>query len=291
MVTPIASTRRVAAGDLELTVIEAGPWAGPLALCLHGFVDTPHTWRHLLVPLSQAGFHVVMPFRRGYAPNPVSPGGDDLETLATDAEALHEAVGRGEPGVLVGHDEGAAVALATACRQPDRWSRVVALSWPPGASPATGEMSVSEATVGGHQRGGPVSALDGPGAVDRAAHDPDFVAQLWRTWSPGYAADRDVADAERALADPVRLAAAIRAYRRLPGLAPEAPPLSVGPQPTLLVHGSHDGATDVAAARAAALDLPDHARLVVLDGVGHAPQVEAPTTVATLVLTHLATDH
>lgn len=282
MVTPIASTRRVAVDGFELTVIEAGPWAGSLALCLHGFADTAHTWRHLLLPLSRAGFHVVMPFRRGYAPSPVAPdGGNDLASLAADAEALHETLGGGEPGVLVGHDEGAAVALVTANRQPDRWSRVVALSWPPdGPSDASG-------AADGRRRGWPVSALDGPDAVERAAHDPDFLTRLWQVWSPDYDTSREVADARFALGDPTRLAAALHAYRRLPGLDPDAPPLTVGPQPTLLVHGSDDGATDVALARAAAADLADHARLVVLDGVGHAPQLEAPTTVATLVLDHV----
>jgi pimeloyl-ACP methyl ester carboxylesterase len=39
-----------------------------LALCLHGFPDSAHTWRHLLPGLAEAGFHAVAPFLRGYAP-------------------------------------------------------------------------------------------------------------------------------------------------------------------------------------------------------------------------------
>ena len=45
-----------------------GPDDGPLALCLHGFPDTAHTWRHLLPELAAAGYRAVAPFLRGYAP-------------------------------------------------------------------------------------------------------------------------------------------------------------------------------------------------------------------------------
>ena len=47
-------------------MLEAG--TGPLALCLHGFPDSAHTWRHLLPALAGAGFHAVAPFMRGYGP-------------------------------------------------------------------------------------------------------------------------------------------------------------------------------------------------------------------------------
>src|SRR5262252_2261714 len=45
---------RVQANGLEFGVLEAG--SGPLALCLHGFPDTAHTWVHLLPALAGAGF-------------------------------------------------------------------------------------------------------------------------------------------------------------------------------------------------------------------------------------------
>ena len=63
----------VRANDLEFGLLEAG--SGPLALCLHGFPDTAHTWRHLLPVLAGAGFHAVAPFMRGYAPTAVPADG------------------------------------------------------------------------------------------------------------------------------------------------------------------------------------------------------------------------
>ena len=42
--------RSVTANGLRFGLLEAG--SGPLALCLHGFPDSAHTWRHLLPVLS-----------------------------------------------------------------------------------------------------------------------------------------------------------------------------------------------------------------------------------------------
>ena len=62
-------TGDVRAGELHFTYLECGE--GPLALCLHGFPDSPHTWRHLLPALAAQGYRAVAPFMRGYAPTSV----------------------------------------------------------------------------------------------------------------------------------------------------------------------------------------------------------------------------
>src|SRR5713101_7410361 len=98
--------RTVRANEIEFALIEAG--SGPLALCLHGFPDTAHTWRHLLPRLADAGFHAVAPFLRGYAPTSVPEEGHyDTGTLALDACELHQALGGTEDAVIIGHDWGA----------------------------------------------------------------------------------------------------------------------------------------------------------------------------------------
>jgi pimeloyl-ACP methyl ester carboxylesterase len=99
----------VRANGLEFGLLAAG--SGPLALCLHGFPDTAHTWRHLLPALAGAGFHAVAPFMRGYAPTAVPADGVyQLGALIADAVALHEALGGGGDAVLIGHDWGAEAA-------------------------------------------------------------------------------------------------------------------------------------------------------------------------------------
>ena len=59
---PAPTTRTVTANGLEFAYLSAGPEDGPLALCLHGFPDTAHTWRHLLPRLADAGYRAVAPF-------------------------------------------------------------------------------------------------------------------------------------------------------------------------------------------------------------------------------------
>jgi pimeloyl-ACP methyl ester carboxylesterase len=63
---------------------------GPLALCIHGFPDSPYSYsysyRYLLPALAGAGYRAVAPFNRGFAPTELPddrhhirlPGGNAL---------------------------------------------------------------------------------------------------------------------------------------------------------------------------------------------------------------------
>jgi pimeloyl-ACP methyl ester carboxylesterase len=129
---PAAGQRRaVRANSLDFEMLELG--TGPLALCLHGFPDSPHTWRYLLPALADAGFHAVAPFMRGYAPTSVPADGCSVGALVADACELHEALGGDEQAVLIGNDWGADAAYGAAAFAPERWRRVVTLSQPPAA--------------------------------------------------------------------------------------------------------------------------------------------------------------
>ena len=80
-------TVRITANGMTFECLTAGD-SGPLALCLHGFPDTAHGWRHLLPALADAGYRAVAPFMRGYAPSDV-PADASYQTgaLALDAVA------------------------------------------------------------------------------------------------------------------------------------------------------------------------------------------------------------
>ena len=94
---------------------------GPLALCLHGFPDSAHSWRHLLPELAAHGYRAVAPFQRGYAPTSVAPDGRyQTGALALDAIGFHEALGGGEPAVIIGHDWGAPATHGAAVAAPER---------------------------------------------------------------------------------------------------------------------------------------------------------------------------
>src|SRR5471030_1106725 len=97
--------RGVMANGVQFSYFEQGPANGPLALCLHGFPDSAHTWRFLLPELAKAGFHAVAPFLRGYAPTAIPTDGRyQVGVLARDGNALHEALGGKGDAVIIGHD-------------------------------------------------------------------------------------------------------------------------------------------------------------------------------------------
>src|ERR1700728_4593838 len=96
--------RVVTANGVQFSYFESGPPDGPLALCLHGFPDSAHTWRFLLPELAAAGFHAVAPFLRGYAPTAIpSDGRYQIGALARAANALHQALGGTEDAGLLRH--------------------------------------------------------------------------------------------------------------------------------------------------------------------------------------------
>jgi pimeloyl-ACP methyl ester carboxylesterase len=273
---------------LRVAYLEAG--RGPLALCLHGFPDTATTFRHLVPALTGAGYRVVAPYLRGYAPTGLSPTGDyALGRLVADAVALHEALGGDGDAILIGHDWGAEIAYGAAATAPERWRRLVTLAIPP--------LALDERLFSDFdqlRRFFYLYFLKSPGAPPVVAADGmAFLDRLWALWSPGYDAREDLAAVKAALSDPAHLDAAIAYYRAPePGLAGDrAPELALTrtpPQPTLYLHGERDGCIGVDLVGDAAEHLPPGSRFAVVPGAGHFPQLEQPRLVADLVLDHLA---
>src|SRR6056297_537240 len=206
---------RVRAGELEFGYLEVG--SGPLALCLHGFPDSAWGWRHLLPQLADAGFRAVAPFMRGYAPTEV-PADAMYQTgaLASDACALHEALGGDGEAVLIGHDWGAMATYGAASLEPDRWRRVIAAAVPPAGAMGQGFLSFDQL-----RRSWYMFFFQHPLAdVVVPMADLAFIDRLWADWSPGYDASADVPHVKDALRDPANLAAALGYYRATLGDGP-----------------------------------------------------------------------
>jgi pimeloyl-ACP methyl ester carboxylesterase len=292
----------VRANGLEFGLLEAG--SGRLALCLHGFPDTAHTWRHLLPALAGAGFHAVAPFMRGYAPTAVpADGAYQLGALIADAVALHEVLGGGGDAVLIGHDWGAETAYGAAAHAPDRWRRLVTLAAPPA--------SLDPVLFSDYEQlkrffylflfRDPLGFADALVAGDQMS----FLDRLWHDWSPGYDAGEDLAQVKKSLRDPANLAAAIGYYRATGAAggsgassgAADGPPETVGqyaaeeqaagrqaPLPTLYLHGAADGCIRVELARGAERLLAPSSRMVVIEDVGHFLHLEKPAEVNERIL-------
>jgi pimeloyl-ACP methyl ester carboxylesterase len=274
----------VTANGLEFAYLEEGPPDGPLALCLHGFPDSAHTWRHLLPELGRAGYHAVAPFTRGYAPTAIPADGHyQVGALVRDANALHDAFGGREDAVLIGHDWGAITTYGAVAHQPDRWRRAVTMAVPP-----LGAIGMSLFTYAQLQRSwymffflNPLADIALP--MDNFA----FIDGLWRDWSPGYNGAWDVERVKESIGDPTHIAAAIGYYRAMynpdlqaPEYADEQAATSLPtPKPTLYLHGRDDGCMLLSSMGQPQDFMAEGSKVVVIDGAGHFLNVELPDVV------------
>lgn len=281
----------VRANGLDWAVTSAGSPDDPLALCLHGFPDTPATWRHLLPQLAAAGFHAVAPAMRGYAPTEVpADRRTDPTTLAADVNALHRALGGRSDAVLVGHDWGAIAGSRAAAAAPDRWRRLVTLAVPPESVVALTRLTPAQL-----KRSWYVVAAQLPGAERLFTRgDLALIRRLWRTWSPGYELQPEDLDPLRATFAVPGVAKAVLSYYR--GFAAAAAEnraasrrVTLPPQPHLHLHGRDDGCVGAEVAERAVGVLPHSAsRVEILDGVGHFLHLEDPETVGERIVAFLS---
>lgn len=289
----IITEGQVEANGLTFGYLSAGE--GPLALCLHGFPDSAWGWRHLLPELADAGFRAVAPFLRGYAPTQIPADGlYQIGAVASDAIALHEALGGDSDAVLIGHDWGALASFCAVGHAPERWKRLVTAAAPP---PATmGKNFFSYAQL---RRSWYIFFFQSPLAdIAVAMNDLEFIDRLWADWSPGYTdASEDLANVKDCLRDPANLAAALGYYRATLGNGPLSPgydavqasgsaPIT---QPTLYLHGTDDGCMGAELIDDDILTSFPHpdSRVEMVADAGHFLQLEQPKIVNQLIIDFL----
>lgn len=269
--------RTVHANGVEFSYLTVGD--GPLALCLHGFPDTAHTWRHLMPALAERGYRAVAPFTRGYAPTEIpADAAYEGAALAADVLALHEELGGDEHAVLIGHDWGTLPVYALA----DRFRAAVTMAVPPPAALRTTLMQYDQL-----KRSFYVFLFQTP-LAEAAAASPGFLERLWNDWSPGYDATDDLAFVRRSIGEPANLAAAIGYYRAMLGTTPPTgrypDPGRAESTPILYLHGEQDGCLAPDAAKQALPHLPPGSRAELVPGAGHFLHLERPDAVNRLIL-------
>ncbi|WP_292976506.1 alpha/beta hydrolase [Mycobacterium sp.] len=253
----------------------------PLAVLVHGFPDTPFTWRHLGPELAGRGYRVAAPWLPGYdAPTdqPISTGTYVRHLL--DVRRRYDGDDR---AVLVGHDWGAQAGYGVVSAEPNAFSRFVALAVPPVSALAGGLFSHAQL-----KRSFYIYFIQQVGMAEVALVAPGFWEALWADWSPGYDATEDIAELRKHVgAD--NIANVVGPYRASfnPQFADpnaEAETLAtmqLPPVPTLYLHGTNDGAVGA--------DLLDDlgqyfpaagSAAEILDGVGHFLHLENPELVA-----------
>jgi len=129
---------------LTIHILEAGfeDKDRPCILLLHGFPELAYSWRKVMLPLAQAGFHVVAPDQRGYGRTigwdsnyDGDVGSFRLLNLVRDAFGLVSALGYQSVSAVVGHDYGLPVAAWCSLIRPDVFRGVVLMSAPFGGPP------------------------------------------------------------------------------------------------------------------------------------------------------------
>jgi pimeloyl-ACP methyl ester carboxylesterase len=282
----------VTANGVDFTYLTAGE--GPLALCLHGFPDSAHGYRHLLPRLADAGYRAVAPFQRGYAPTAIPADGRyQSGVLATDANALHQALGGTADAVIIGHDWGASATHGAAVLEPNRWRKVVSMAVPPGGAIGMSFLTNLQQIKRSWYMfffQSPLADLVVPGA------DLAFIDMLWADWSPGHNATDDLAHVKAALRNPANLSAALGYYRATLGDGYKDPALdgaqaatSAAPtQPMLYLHGRNDGCIGVDVAELAASMVPDNITVEIVDDAGHFLHLERPDFVNQRIIDFLS---
>jgi pimeloyl-ACP methyl ester carboxylesterase len=267
----------------------------PIVLCLHGFPDHARSFRHQVAPLVEAGYRVVTPYMRGYAPTERPADGNyQTAALGRDVIGLIDAL-EVERAVVVGHDWGALAAYAAAARAPQRISKLVSAAVPYGLAFLTRFLSDHEQL----KRSWYVyffqtPVADGVVAADHCA----FVRNVWQDWCPTWRLPDEEVDAVRdTIAKAGGVEAAIGYYRSMlsgagadPALADEQAKLHAVPieVPTLYVHGDCDGCMHHSLADGMESMFPAGLRKEVVIGAGHFLHQEKPELFNRLLLEFLA---
>jgi 2-succinyl-6-hydroxy-2,4-cyclohexadiene-1-carboxylate synthase len=261
---------------IDWAVAERG--SGRPALLLHGFTGAGASWGQHVESLVLAGHRVIAPDLPGHGATPRT-GTPDAMTVEATADAL-AALLRGlgaAPADVAGYSMGARIALRLAVAHPDAVARLVL------ESPSAGVADPAE-------RAARLAADEAVAARIERDGIEDFVTSWERTpvFATHAAADPVLVARQRAIrlaSDPHGLAASLRAAGQ-GAMEPLHARLATVRARTLVIAGALD-ATGRPRAEAVAAGIPG-ARLVVLDGIGHTPHLEAPDAFRRLVLDFLA---
>ncbi|WP_067975649.1 alpha/beta fold hydrolase [Mycolicibacter icosiumassiliensis] len=288
----------VSTPGVALKALSWGTPGDPVALCMHGFPDTAYGWRRVAPRLVAAGWHVVAPFMRGYAPSSIPADGSyHIGALMDDALRVYAAVGGTGRDVVIGHDWGAITATGLAAMPNSPFAKAVIMSVPPPAS-LRAVRGMDRLTLAGLLpaqllRSWYISYFQLPWLPDRSA--AWVLPLLWRRWSPGYAAEEDLRHVDAAIGTPEGWRAALGPYRALRSLrAPDRYAdlhrywLQLPQLPSLYLHGRTDGCMSPALTRWVQPALPAGSAVAVVENAGHFLQLEQPDEIADRVLPFLA---
>ncbi len=293
----------VPAPGVGLKALSWGPPEAPIALCMHGFPDTAYGWRKLAPLLVDAGWRVVAPFLRGYAPSSIPDDGSyHIGALMDDALRVRGAAGGTGKDVVIGHDWGAIAATGLAAMPESPFAKAVIMSVPPPAAfrPPEGAPNLGWLLATWPRqllRSWYIFYFQLPWLPERSASW--IPPLLWRRWSAGYDARQDLRHVDAAIGTPEGWRAALGPYRAT--VRNTRPPVryaelhrhwtSAPSLPTLYLHGRDDGCATPAFAQSTEKVLPPDSEVAIVEQAGHFLQLDQPEKVAELVLRFIGSGH
>jgi pimeloyl-ACP methyl ester carboxylesterase len=257
---------RVHVDGVGLAVAESGAGGRPVLL-VHGFTGAKEDFAGLMDPLAQRGWHAAAYDLRGHGSSDKPPGVEsyDLPTFVADTLGVADELGWDRFTVL-GHSMGGAIAQRLALDHPGRVDALVLMSTfhgPVEVNPNLVALGVAIVDQGG------MEALAAALAARREA-DPAAVAARRRMEEvrPGH---NEWADGKLLACSPDMWAAMAPRFLEWPDTLAAVAQIDV---PTLVLVGEEDD-TMRGQCQELAAAIPG-ARLDVIDGVRHSPQLEAP---------------
>lgn len=268
----------------DICVLEWGHPDGRLIVALHGFPDTAWTWRTVAPLLAEAGYRVVAPFMRGYAPSGIPRDRDySVRALTEDALALYDRFGEGE-AILLGHDWGAIAADTLAGSADSPFTKVIALAVPPlpWINPTRATLLPwLGAVVKQPFHSWYMFYNQVPGLSERTFDR--LTTKLWRDWSPGYDAVEDLGFLREATQSLENRRAVVSYYRAL--LSKGSRAALVDPiHPLLALQGADDGCFDAGFFPSIQARTADNSRSELVEGAGHFLHLEKPEVIVERIL-------
>jgi len=288
--------KQIHAGVLNVGYAEVGPTDRPAVILLHGWPYDIHSYGDVAPLLAKAGFHVIVPYLRGYGSTRFLSGdtfrNGQQSALALDTIALMDAL-MIETAIVAGFDWGARTANVIAALWPERCKALVSVSGYLIGSREANQMPLP-----------PKAELEwwyqfyfaterGRIGYDKYRHD--FAKLIWQLASPKWSFDDATFERSAASFDnPDHVDIVIHNYRWRLGLAEgeshyddleqrlaAAPVIDV---PTITLEGDANGAPHPDATAYAKKFSGKYAHRVITGGIGHNLPQEAPQAFAQAVV-------
>jgi pimeloyl-ACP methyl ester carboxylesterase len=294
--TSFATLKQIDAGVLNIGYAEAGPAAGPEVILLHGWPYDIHTYVDVAPLLASAGYHVIVPYLRGYGStrflSSATPRNGQPLATAADIIALLDAL-KIEKATIAGCDWGA------------RTANIIAVLWP---ERCKAMVSVSGYLIGSQEAGRiplpPKAELDWwyqyyfateRGRTGYQKYTHDFARLIWQLASPKWNFDDATFNrTAAAFANPDHVSIVVHNYRWRLGIAEgepkfddlekrlaEFPAIGV---PTITLEGDANGAPHPEPSTYAKKFSGRYEHRNITGGIGHNLPQEAPQAFAQAVL-------